>query len=154
MKKKLTVAIASSAVILFAATGCGLVVNQDAIRPYEPSDGFSVNVQDIKVRNALIVTEDGTAAVFIAGITTSGESAILNLNIKNKDGVWNQHKITVEGGLANAGTPQHYEVQISDLGAKPGDLLEATVQYGNSVTEAFYLPVLSSSMTEYSHLLG
>lgn len=153
MKKKLTVAIASSAVILLAATGCGFVVNQDAIRPYEPSDGFSVNVENVKVRNALIVTNNGTAAVFIAGIVTSGESTILNLNIKNKAGEWTLHKITVEGGHANAGNTKHYEVKISDLGAMPGDLLEATVQYGNSVTEPFYLPVLSTSIPEYSGLL-
>lgn len=154
MKKKLTLAIASSALVLLATTGCGLLFDQTSIKPYDPSDGFSVTVDDVKVRNAMVVSADGTKAVFVAGIVTSGESKILNLNLKNKADEWSAYQITVSGGKANAGVPQHYEVDIADLGAKPGDLLEATVQYGNSSTVAFYVPVIDAADPTYADLLS
>ena len=58
MKSRLVASAALSALVLLGATGCTFITPQATEIQYNPADGVSADFGPLKVRDALVITDD------------------------------------------------------------------------------------------------
>ncbi|WP_423922568.1 hypothetical protein ACPEEZ_02990 [Frigoribacterium sp. 2-23] len=149
------VTVLAGAVMLVAA-GCNFISPQATLKHYDASDGTSVTVGDIKVRNAIALTgDDGTEASLSMTVINSGtDPARVSFEYPTADGSKTQ-VLEVDGSAeVRRGTqPGDDQLILTDLDAKPGALLPVYVQYGTETGKKLMVPVLTGALPEYSTLL-
>ncbi len=80
-KKILTVAVLSASV--FALSGCSLSRNVESLKPYAPSDGTQLNLENVKARNFLIVKGESNQALLIGSLVAAKDG---NVTVQTQDG--------------------------------------------------------------------
>ena len=81
--RKAFAAIALASTVLIGTTGCSFSHDVRSLQPYAPSDGVQVNVGQLALRNAFILTANGQTALF-ASVVNSGNEDI-NATIQYDD---------------------------------------------------------------------
>jgi hypothetical protein len=153
VRRRAVASVAVAALVLLGTTACNFVAPQATLEVYEPSDGTSTTVGDVKVANALIITEDGEEANLVAAfINRSDKQVKLKLQYESgSDKV--DETITLGAGetesLGRAGS----EAILRDIDAKPGDLFPIYLQYGDAEGKQLLVPVLDGTLPEYADLV-
>ncbi|KQS17093.1 hypothetical protein [Frigoribacterium sp. Leaf186] len=151
-------AAAVGAVVVLTAAGCNFISPQATTKQYDASDGYSVNVGSIQVRNAILLTAregDGdTASLSMVVLNTSDEAAQVSFEYPTTSGKQTQ-TIEVDGSSkVELGTePGQDQFIIDSLDSDPGALVPVFVQYGTETGKSFNVPVLTGALSEYATLL-
>jgi hypothetical protein len=147
--------------LMLALAGCTFFAPQATLIPYDASDGVGLNVGDIQVRDALVISPNGTDANFVgAFINTSSKAQTVNVQytstVGGKKSTVTEH---VQLGAAltktstisygNPGVPQ---LVFRGADAKPGTLMRLFIQYGGVTGKMVLVPVLDGTNSVYSHL--
>ena len=150
--------IAASAVlaiaILSGTVGCGLLAPQATTIQYDAGDGVSGNVGDVAIRNAILVSDDGSTANLVVTIVNKGDSAH-NLNVQYEAG---SEKVTQSLTVAanssvSLGTPDEPAMTLEGIDTQAGELFPVYMQYGNETGVELLVPVLDGSIGTYSTLI-
>ena len=136
-------------------TGCGFLTPQATLIEYAPSDGVQTNVGDIKVRNAVAISdEEGVDASLIMSIVNpTSEDVALELQYKDSTGKAMTATVEVPANstlsLGNTGEEQlvFRGVQLTE-----GSLFPVYLQYGAFEGSQLLVPVLPSDHAEYDGL--
>src|SRR6185369_8499035 len=83
--------------VTLGTAGCGFLAPQSTTRHYDASDGVSGNVGDIAVRNALIVTGDGSVGNLVVTLVNNG-SVAHRVQIERATGSQESTYVTVRAG--------------------------------------------------------
>jgi hypothetical protein len=142
-----------AALVLLGTSACNFVAPQATLEAYDASDGTSTTVGDVKVANALLITEDGKEANFVASvINQSGERVQLKLQYESGSKKVDE-KVTVgPREVQNLGA-KGAELMMENIDAKPGDLFPVYVQYGDAEGKQLLVPVLDGTQPEYANFL-
>jgi len=143
--------VALSASIALVATGCGFITPQATTESYDPSDGVGATIGDVKVLNALVVSQDGENGNLVAGFANKGtERARITIQFEGSDGKQDRTVTVAPGEVKSIGNDEVFELQGID--ADLGSLLPVFVQHGSETGQQLLVPVLDGSLPEYSDL--
>lgn len=152
MKARAVAAIALSAALVVGLSGCSFWLQPETLRSYDPSDGVSLSLGDLELRNMIVVSEDGELGNLVGTAVNSTDSEI-DFTVQWKVG---GEFVEVELSAApNARTDFGFEgeqVTLEPLGAPVGSLLDAVVHTSKDQKE-LRIPVLDATLPEYTPAL-
>lgn len=120
---------ALSALALSALAGCGAGFDATSVAPYAPSDGVQADSGDIRVLNALVVTDDsGTAGTLSAAVVNRGTRPDRLTGVSSPDGSVAVPATDLRGGSA---------VTLGSGTGVPATLTGLTSRAGQTVTLTF-----------------
>ena len=143
---------------MLALVGCTFFAPQATLIPYDASDGVSLNVGDIQLRNAFVISPDGESANFVGVLINSSKSAE-DVKLQYVSHVNNKTaRTTVDvkmsaGDVISYGNPNTPQLQFAAINVQPGSLLTIFVQYDGITGKTVRIPVLSGQEQAYRNLL-
>lgn len=142
--------------LLVGTAGCSFITPIATLNTYDPSDGISTSVGELKVRNVLAISNDDNSAVslMITIINKSSTSGSLNLQYENADGERVDISKPLSGNdVKSYGTEVDGDtIVISDAGVSAGQLMPLYLQYGDESGTELLVPVISGDNPIYSDL--
>ncbi len=156
---------AVTALVAGALSGCMFVTPQQTARSYTPSDGVNAQVGSVKVRNVLLVTDDGSQANMLGLLSNSGDAAAsVTLQYETTSGDETTTLTVPAGGVlslrpnadeqvATSVTTEARSVQLDGLDATPGGLLNVGVTVSGEQPITLRVPVLTGKLSEYTGLV-
>ncbi|WP_341952723.1 hypothetical protein [Salinibacterium sp. TMP30] len=142
--------------LLVGTAGCSFITPIATLNQYDPSDGISASVGELKVRNVLAISSEDNSAVsiMITIINTSTSSGSLRLQYETADG----ERVDISKPLSanevkSYGTEIDGEkIIINDAGVSAGQLFPVYLQYGNDSGTELLLPVIAGDHSIYADL--
>ncbi|HEU4806904.1 MAG TPA: hypothetical protein VFT01_01465 [Homoserinimonas sp.] len=153
MRRRAVASVAVAALVLLGTSACNFVAPQATTTSYEPSDGTATTVGDVKVLNALLITEDGEEANLIASVVNSSDSRV-QLKLQYESGSEKVDKrFTIGAGEVQNLGDSGLDMVLQNIDAKPGDLFPIYLQYGDAEGKQLLVPVLDGTQPQYADLL-
>jgi len=148
-------AVVLAAGILIGTSGCGFLAPQATLIQYDPSDGVSGEVGDIALRNAMLLSTDGSTANLLVTAINGGDTA-QSLTVQYEA---NGEKVTELVTLrpntsVTIGGKDEPSVTLESMDSTVGALFPVYFQYGEETGVQLLLPVLDGTTgAEYLDLL-
>lgn len=149
MKARLIASVALAATIVLGATGCNLISPQSTTKAYDASDGVSVNVGDLRLRNIIVLTEDGVDGNLIFTVANRGGPHSLSFQYGDDVTV----TTIVDGNTSTVFGGENDPLALPDIDAEPGSFMPLFVQYGNETGKEILVPVLDGTISPYDEFL-
>ncbi|AWB87061.1 hypothetical protein [Mycetocola zhujimingii] len=150
MKARLIASVALAATVVFGTTGCNLVSPQSTTKEYDPSDGVSVNVGDLRLRNLIVLTDDGIDGNLIVTVVNTGGPHSLSLQYGEDD---TTVSTIVDGNVSTVFGGESAPLVLPDIDAEPGSFMPMFVQYGNETGKEVLVPVLDGTIAPYDEFI-
>ncbi|MGV8912640.1 MAG: hypothetical protein ACOH14_08505 [Rhodoglobus sp.] len=142
--------------LLVGTASCSFITPIATLNQYDPSDGISTSVGELKVRNVLAISNDDNSAVslMVTIINTSSSSGSLTLQYDSADGERiNLSKPLSANEVKSYGTTvDGATIVISDAGVTAGQLFPIYFQYGDESGSELLVPVISGDNKIYADL--
>ena len=157
MRRRIAVAAVLAVGLALGTAGCTFFAPQATLIKYNPSDGVSLDLGKLQVRNAFVISPKGTDANLVGYFINSGSSPItveLQYTAKATGGstVKDSTFVVRPGKPISFGNPGVKQVVFRNADTKAGALLKIFIQYGSVSGRNLLLPVLDGTQAEYSHL--
>jgi hypothetical protein len=157
VRRRIAVAAVLAVGLSLGTAGCTFFAPQATAIKYNPSDGVSLNLGKLQVRNAFVISPKGTDANLIGVFINSGSSPIdveleYTAHVKGVAQVLDTHILIAPGDPVSYGNPGVKQVVFRSANVPAGSLLKVFIQYGNESGRNLLLPVLDGSQSEYAHL--
>jgi len=128
-----------------------MLTYQATTEHYDASDGVSVNVGDLDVRNILVVSDDGEDGNLVLTVVNTGEDDV-ELGVQVGEGGSEPLIIEVEAGATVSLGGDEEPLLLEGIDTQPGALLPIFFQYGTAEGIEKLVPVLDGRLPEYSDL--
>jgi hypothetical protein len=136
--------------LVLGTAGCTFGARIATNIPYEPSDGVGTTVGDIAVRNALLITEDGsTLNLVVTFVNSSDSDRAITVQWQGEGGRESDRVIVNANRAAILGGPEQRQILIEGVEVIPGALFPLFFQYGDQPGMELLVPVLDGSLPEY-----
>ena len=155
MRRRIALAAVLAAGLILGTTGCGLFAPQATLIPYDASDGVSVNVGALEVRNALVISPKGTDGALVGVfINTSKKALTVDLDYTtHSSGTAKTFEQPIElepGEVISFGNPGVKQLVLNDLNVEPGSLVKVYIAPAGVAGKNVLLPVLINSDGVYN----
>jgi hypothetical protein len=151
VKIRIVIAAAIAVGVALGTTGCELIQPQATTRHYDASDGVGVNVGKLKLRNLIVLSNDGViGSLLLTGVNTTGTPIDMVASYGSGDKVVQSIPSSDLNGTTWGG---HGDTQIilGNIGTKPGAMIEISFTDGVE-TVSTLVPVLTTGQPEYNGL--
>ena len=129
-----------------------MLTYQATTEHYVASDGVSVDVGDLDLRNVLVVSEDGGDGNLVMTVVNTGEDDA-TLGVQFGEGGGDVIEVEVEAGQTLVlGSDEEEPVLLEGIDAEVGGLLPMYFQYGDVEGVEKLVPVLDARLPEYADL--
>jgi len=147
------VRISSLATVLLS--GCTLTAEIANLEPYDPSDGVGATLDDVAVRNAMLITSDGGEANLVMTVVNeSGEDTELVVQFGEGDSRQTATLVLpAQPELTQVGTSLDNQLVVEDADLIAGALYPVYFQHGTVQGEQLNVPVLDGTLPEYELLV-
>ena len=147
------VGISSLAIVLLS--GCTFTAEIANLEPYDPSDGVGATLDDVAVRNAMLITSDGGEANLVMTVVNeSGEETELVVQFGEGDGRQTATLVLpAQPELTQVGTSLDNQLVVEDADLIAGALYPVYFQHGDVQGEQLNVPVLDGTLPEYELLV-
>lgn len=152
MSARAVAAIALSGALAVGLSGCVLWEAPETQRPYDPSDGVSVELGDLELHNVLVLTEDGELGNLVGTAVNTSDSDIDFTVQWSVDGSFHQVALTAHANGATRFGGEGAQLTLEPIAAQPGSLLDAVV-HTQTGQKGAVLPVLDGGLAPYDTLL-
>ena len=156
---RLPIAVAASALLVLS--GCAAGQSAETSQPYNPSDGRNVNIPEdagfgdpyMAVRNALVVSDGGVAAITVTLVNNGDETDVLSeakigeqtaTLVSGPVEIAPAQKVAIGGGSGRLAL-------VQDGGVMPGQWTQLTLTFARAGSTTLDVLVVSSD-DEYSAL--
>jgi len=136
-----------------------MLTYQATTEKYDASDGVSVDIGELDLRNVLVVSEDGEDGNLIMTVVNNGDDDV-ELGVQFGEGGGDTQTIEIEAGNTVAfgvDTAESEDVLepllLEGIDTQPGGLLSMYFQYGDAQGRQLLVPVLDGSLEQYSPYL-
>lgn len=145
MRARLAASALVGALLVGALSGCTFMTPQSTTVHYDASDGIGTSIGDLKVRNALLVTDDGANAnLLINLVNTSNYGIETKIQYENATGAKVDDSVFVNADSAvTIGGADADTFTLAGISAPAGTLFPVFVQYGDVTGQQLWLPVLA-----------
>jgi hypothetical protein len=143
------------ALVVFGTAGCAFITPQATTEIVETSDGVNADIGEIAVRNATLISQDGTLASLLVSFVNESVSTKQVL-LQYEDGETGERvteKVFVDGNgaITSFGGTDSEQILLNNVSA-PGSLFPIYFQYGSEEGKQVMVPVLNTSLPEYADL--
>ena len=129
-----------------------MLTYQATTEHYDASDGVSVDVGDLDLRNILIVSEDGVDGNLVMTVVNRGESDA-TLGVQFGAGGGEVIEVEVEAGQTLVlGSEEDEPILLEGIDTEVGALLPMYFQYGDAEGVEKEVPILDARLPEYADL--
>jgi hypothetical protein len=135
-----------------------MLTYQATTEKYDPSDGVSVDVGDLDLRNVLVVSEDGEDGILVMTVVNTSDDDV-ELGVQFGEGGGDTQTVDIEAGATAAFGADEVEgidvldpIVLEGIDTMPGALLTMYFQYGDAEGIQKQVPVLDARLPEYNHL--
>lgn len=159
MRVRIAASVALAASLLLSTTACSFFDAQSTLKQYAPSDGVDATVGQVKVRNAMLLSKDGTNASLLINLINGGTTTVnvlIQYDGTAADGTTGKVDTRIQldaGEVRTFGSSDTRQLILKGINSKPGSLFPVYVQYGVQTGQEMMVPVLDGSLPEYSTLL-
>ncbi|MCC6376263.1 MAG: hypothetical protein IT191_04520 [Microbacteriaceae bacterium] len=155
MRGRLVASAVVAALVLGATAGCTFITPQVTMDHYDPSDGIGANIDGLEVRNALLLTADGTTASLLINVVNPNKYGTnVHLQYLNSTGAKVDNTFYINGNAVKSfGGTDQAQILLTDVDAKAGTLFNVFVQPEGETGKQLALPVLDGSSSEYASLV-
>ncbi len=151
MKVRAGAAVAIAALIVLGVAACAPITT---MKHYDPSDGVSTTVGDVKVLNALVLTKTGTDGnLLFSAYNPSNELIQLNVQFTSDGAKQTKTATLLPDVTTDFGYGKDGQFFLPGLGTQAGSLVKIYFQYGNHEGKLIDVPVLDGQQHAYSSLL-
>ena len=158
MKARLAASAALAIGLALGASGCSMLTYQATTEKYDPSDGVSVDIGELDLRNVLVVSEDGEDGNLIMTVVNNSDDDV-ELGVQFGEGGGDTQTIEIEAGKSVAFGVDAAESEdvlepllLEGIDTQPGALLSMYFQYGDAEGIEKQVPVLDARLPEYADL--
>ena len=152
MKARLIASVVLAASVVLGTSACNLVSPQTTTELYDASDGVSGRVGDLKIRNAVIITGDGTDGNFLVSVTNVGAAHSLTIQY-GEDSSDSVEQLIPKESTVSFGSEDEDPILLEGIDAEPGSLTTVFFQYGEETGVELLVPVLVGTLPEYSEFV-
>lgn len=148
-----TLAVGTLSVAL--VSGCTFSAEIANLEPYDPSDGVGADLENVAIRNAMLITaEGGEANLVMTVVNSTGEDVDLVVQFGEGDSRQTASvALPADPELTQVGTELDNRLLVEDPAIVAGGLFPVYFQYGNAQGELVSVPVLDGTLTEYELLV-
>jgi hypothetical protein len=151
VKVRAGAAVAIAAAITLGIAACAPIAT---LKPYDPSDGVSATVGDVKVLNALVLTKAGANGnLLFAAYNPSDELIQLNVQYDSNDGKVTKTATLLPDVTTDFGYGKKGQFYLPGISTKAGSLVDIYFQYGDQEGQQIAVPVLDASLPQYRAFL-
>lgn len=151
MKVRSGAAVAIAAAITLGIAACAPIAT---LKPYDPSDGVSTKVGDVKVLNALVLTKAGANGnLLFSAYNPSDELIQLNVQYDSDGGTVTKTATLLPDVTTDFGYGKKGQFYLPGITTKAGSLVDIYFQYGDEEGKQITVPVLDGGLPQYSDLL-
>lgn len=152
--RRIASSLALATALALGATGCSLIAPQGTLEPYAPSDGIDVTIENIAIRNLLLIA-DATGENFnvvFTGVNKTTSDAIVRMTFVS-DSTEASTDFLLAPGLSAFGNPDgEFVPQLVSLpSVRAGDTVEAYFEVAGGGEAKFEVPVLDGTLVEYEN---
>ena len=97
MKARLAASAALALGLALGASGCSMLTYQATTEKYDASDGVSVDIGELDLRNVLVVSEDGEDGNLIMTVVNNSDEDV-ELGVQFGEGGGDTQTIEIEAG--------------------------------------------------------
>jgi hypothetical protein len=158
VKARLAASAALALGLALGASGCSMLTYQATTEKYDASDGVSVDIGELDLRNVLVVSDDGEDGNLIMTVVNNGDDDV-ELGVQFGEGGGDTQTIEIEAGNTVAfgvDTAESEDVLepllLEGIDTPPGGLLSMYFQYGDAEGIEKQVPVLDARLPEYADL--
>ena len=150
--RRIASSLVLAAALALGASGCSLIAPQGTLEPYAPSDGVDVTIENIAVRNLLLIADESgeNFNVVFTGVNNTADDAIVRITFV-KGSSEASADFNLAPGSTSFGNPEGETapqlVSISDLQA--GETVEAYFEVAGGGEAKYMVPVLDGTLAEY-----
>jgi hypothetical protein len=147
------VGISSLAAVFLS--GCTFTAEIANLEPYDPSDGVGATLDDVAIRNAMLITsDDGEANLVMTVVNESGEETELVVQFGEGNGRQTATLVLpAQPELRQVGTSLDNQLVVEDADLIAGALYPVYFQHGAVQGEQLNVPVLDGTLPEYELLV-
>ncbi len=121
---------------------------------YDPSDGVSATIGQVKVLNALVLTQAGASGnLLFAAYNPSNELVQLNVQYTTNGVKQTKTATLLPDATTNFGYGKNGQFLLPQLATKAGSIVKIYFQYGNEEGKQIEVPVLDGQFSQYRDLL-
>jgi hypothetical protein len=157
VRRRIALAAVLAVGLALGTAGCTFFTPQATLIKYNPSDGVSIDVGKLQVRNAFAISPKNTDANLVGVFINSGSSTI-HLNIQYTSHTGGSatsrtiHETLKAGQVISFGNPGVKQAVFRGADVKAGALLTVFLQYGSVSGKNLQIPVLNNSASAYKNL--
>ena len=145
--------IVLAGLIAASLSGCTFGAVQATQLAYDPSDGIGAEVGDVKVRNALLLTENGETAALVVALVNSGDTGVQLAVSWDAQSGRVERTVSVPAGETVSLGAEAAVLTLESVDAQPGSLFPVYFQYGDEAGQELGVPVLDGALNEYADLV-
>ena len=155
MNTRMAATIALSAAIMVGASGYTFSANIATQKDYDPSDGVGTTIDDVSIRNVLLITDDGENLNLVMTVANNAVDDV-DLQVSwDLEGASGDETVSLDGsGLTAVGGPDDEQsIVISGTDVTVGSLVPLFFTYGDAEGSQIEVPVLDGTLAEYELLV-
>lgn len=155
MRARIAASVVLAAGLLLGTSGCAFFAPQSTLIRYDPSDGIGTQVGNVKVRNALLLTQDGERASLLINFINDGNTPVdLTVQYTLKPGGTTTTTVHLKAGQVKTfGDSESHQLVLQGIDKKPGELYPIFFQYGGHTGSQVLVPILDGTWSTYAGLL-
>jgi hypothetical protein len=151
VKLRAAAAAAIAALVILGVSACAPIAS---LKHYDPSDGVSTTVGQVKVLNALVLSKSGKDGnLLFSAYNPTSELIQLNVQYGASADRTTVHAALPPDTTTNFGYGKKGQFLLSGIDVKPGSLAHVYFQYGDEEGSQLTIPVLDGSLPQYQNLL-
>lgn len=143
--------MAIAALIALGVAACAPIAT---LKHYDPSDGVSTTVGDVKVLNALVLTKAGANGnLLFSAYNPSDELIQLTVQYDTDGSRVTKTATLLPDVTTDFGYGKKGQFFLPGISTKAGSLVDIYFQYGDKEGKQITVPVLDGSLPQYNNLL-
>jgi hypothetical protein len=155
VKSRFVAAVALGAAVMLGTSGCAMLAPQATTIPYSPADGLNIpeNGAPLIIRNALVITGDGTTGNLVAGVVNmTDQPATLTVQV-GEGATASTLTVDVPANTVKSLGANAAPLRIDNLDAQPGSTVKIAFQSGDTAPVVSQVPVLDNTEKYYNGLV-
>lgn len=154
MRARFAASILIAGALLLGSSGCTFTAGIPTDFPYASADGADLTVGQVKVRNALLVSDGGENASLAMAVSNDGDQAVEVLFQYNFDtGTPGEFTVALApGDMISFGSDLESAILLQGIDVQVGGDLQIFVQYGGLTGAIMRAPVYSDGLERFDEI--
>ena len=156
MKVRIAASIVLAAMVLTGTAGCNFFSPTATAIQYDPSDGVGATIGDLKVRNAILLTDRddpvGSLVVSLVSVGEAGKKVLIQYTDADAQQVEESVIVGADERESFGNTGQD-QILFENIDVQPGSLFPVFITYGDETGQQLLVPVLDGTLPQYTDLV-